>query len=353
MAPWPEETPRFLDSILTVWRRCGWIGVDLFFVLSGFLVSGLLFREYSRYGNIQIGRFLARRGLKIYPAFYVMLVTTIAVDIWSDKPQHINRYIIDCLFLQSYFQGVWIHTWTLAVEEHFYLFLAFLIFILATRARDKTDRPFDSLPRLFFCSAIAILTARCVTAIRFDYHHAIHMFPSHLRMDSLFFGVLLSYLYHFHSEEVAAFTSKFRFQLLASSLLMLSWTLFLPLGSTLWIHTFGLNLLYIGFGFVVVSTVDWEPHRLLVSNSIGRLLAGVGFYSYSIYLWHLPVQKYGPRAIETVTGIHTGYWPSVIMYLTGSILLGILMAKLVEIPFLKIRDRYFPSRSKGSIGHGG
>ncbi len=55
----------------------GWVGVDLFFVLSGFLVSGLLFREYQQDGQLLPGRFLIRRGFKIYPQFYLLVVVTI------------------------------------------------------------------------------------------------------------------------------------------------------------------------------------------------------------------------------------------------------------------------------------
>ena len=61
-------------------HRGGWIGVDLFFVLSGFLVSGLLFREVKLRGKIDVTRFLLRRGLKIYPAFYFFIATQI---LWS------------------------------------------------------------------------------------------------------------------------------------------------------------------------------------------------------------------------------------------------------------------------------
>src|SRR5271168_36950 len=67
----PTDAPGAIQSAFDLWMRAGWIGVDLFFVLSGFLVSGLLFREYARYGDVRAGRFLLRRGLKIYPAFYV------------------------------------------------------------------------------------------------------------------------------------------------------------------------------------------------------------------------------------------------------------------------------------------
>src|ERR1043165_9002825 len=56
-----------------LWAKGGWCGVDLFFVLSGFLVSGLLFQEYKNTGTIQFRRFILRRGMKIWPAFYVFL----------------------------------------------------------------------------------------------------------------------------------------------------------------------------------------------------------------------------------------------------------------------------------------
>jgi peptidoglycan/LPS O-acetylase OafA/YrhL len=63
-----------------LWRRCGWVGVDLFFVLSGFLISGLLFSEYKKRGRLDLPRFYIRRGLKIYPSFYVLILATFLVS---------------------------------------------------------------------------------------------------------------------------------------------------------------------------------------------------------------------------------------------------------------------------------
>jgi peptidoglycan/LPS O-acetylase OafA/YrhL len=59
--------------IYGTWMNVGWAGVDLFFVLSGFLISGLLFNEYQKTGEISLKRFYLRRGFKIYPAFWAML----------------------------------------------------------------------------------------------------------------------------------------------------------------------------------------------------------------------------------------------------------------------------------------
>jgi peptidoglycan/LPS O-acetylase OafA/YrhL len=90
--------------------------VDLFFVLSGFLVSGLLFREFQQRGEISFGRFFARRGLKIYPAFYAYLVLSIAVKLATDHPVIAARNLFsEALFLQSYLPGMQGHTWSLAI----------------------------------------------------------------------------------------------------------------------------------------------------------------------------------------------------------------------------------------------
>ena len=63
IVPCPPETSRVLHWVTATWRDGGWAGVDLFFVLSGFLVSGLLFREHKINGSVRFGRFFVRRGL--------------------------------------------------------------------------------------------------------------------------------------------------------------------------------------------------------------------------------------------------------------------------------------------------
>src|SRR5947209_325993 len=115
-------------------QRFGWTGVDLFFVLSGFLVGGLLIKEMNQRGTMQVGRFWIRRGFKIWPSYYLFLLF-----IWSqvtlqlDKRQTLAPAF---LFLQNYIaprlcpRG---HLWTLAIEEHFYLVLPVLLLLLTFR----------------------------------------------------------------------------------------------------------------------------------------------------------------------------------------------------------------------------
>src|SRR5690348_5392426 len=74
----PYQGAGVLRGVAGLLHRFGWTGVDLFFVLSGFLISGLLFRELQRDGRLRVGRFLIRRGMKIWPAYFVYLAYVFA-----------------------------------------------------------------------------------------------------------------------------------------------------------------------------------------------------------------------------------------------------------------------------------
>jgi peptidoglycan/LPS O-acetylase OafA/YrhL len=99
------------ESILHV----GGMGVDLFFVLSGYLICNLLFSEIKATGSVQIGRFLIRRSLKIYPAFYVFLILTLPLVHSENRAKLLPEFF----FLQQYVPHIWQHTWSLSVEETF------------------------------------------------------------------------------------------------------------------------------------------------------------------------------------------------------------------------------------------
>jgi peptidoglycan/LPS O-acetylase OafA/YrhL len=174
----PAAFSRSLNAVAILFS-----GVDLFFVLSGFLVSGLLLREYQRHGSIHPWRFLVRRGLKIYPSFYAFLLTSIAVSlafrIWPHPTT--SNIVSESLFVQNYGTPLWSHTWSLAVEEHFYLCLVALLAGLVTSRRGNGLR---FIPAIVACVAITCPLLRFLTAWlipEFAFH--LHLAPSHLRFD--------------------------------------------------------------------------------------------------------------------------------------------------------------------------
>ena len=104
----------------------------------------------------------------------------------------------ELLFLQSYIPGIWGITWSLAVEEHFYLTLPLMFLLLARR---KRERPFAAMPYIF--GAVAVFSLACF-AVGSKGNGAVdyftYLYPTHLRIDGLMFGVLLSYYYAFRPE---------------------------------------------------------------------------------------------------------------------------------------------------------
>jgi peptidoglycan/LPS O-acetylase OafA/YrhL len=342
---WLAESPielAYLPAlVLRGLHRCGWMGVDLFFVLSGFLVSGLLFREYQRHGDIWVGRFLIRRGFKIYPAFYVFLALSLtAITLMTSRPFRWYPVLSEMLFVQNYGPNLWGHTWSLAVEEHFYLLLGGVVFLLSSTRRPN---PFKMLPAIYLTVVVIELSLRLYTAISIpEFTYKTHIFPTHLRIDSLFLGVLVSYFYHFEPERFARMQSA-RWPILAASVLVIAPSLVVP-QSDFYMHTVGLTLLSFGFAGILVFSLPHEKTH----HQPGWLTSGfaiIGLNSYSIYLWHFPVLVVGVPVAARLAGRELGAGGEAAVYGLGSIGVGIVMAKLVEWPVLRLRDRWFPSRS--------
>lgn len=339
------DLPGFLKTPLRHLQGAGWTGVDLFFVLSGFLISGLLFREHQKYGKIEIGRFFVRRGLKIYPPFFVFLAISVIFVPLSGRPIWGELILHEALFIQNYFPGIWVHTWSLAVEEHFYILLPIAVMVMARSSREICNNVFRIIPILFLFVAITCLAGRVITSFQLpNFKSHTHHFPTHLRFDSLLFGVLLSYFYHFKRNAILLVVNRNRVLGWGLSLLLLVPVLIEP-SQVFFTRTFGYTLLYLGFGGVMMMSLTAKPAESRVANFVGKWAAKVGVYSYSIYLWHAFVLEIGMKQIENILGYSLGWGSYLLVYIVFSVGVGVLMARLVETPVLYLRDRFFPSRS--------
>ena len=340
VAPTPIDQGLVLHRVTGLWNQGGWVGVDLFFVLSGFLISGLLFREWRNFGEISPSRFYIRRGLKIYPAFFVFLAATgVAMSFLGERPS-VRQILGEVLFLQNYVGRVWLHTWSLAVEEHFYLILPLLLLLLSKRnGNDGCIDPFRPLPMLVAILAVEILALRLLNAGLAGGNKG--LFPTHLRIDSLAIGVACSYLFHFRRPLLDCWIGRHsRFvTVLGAAMLLPAFVVPLTVPFT---YTVGFTISAVGSSLLLLAFVLGEfPSGRVVAG-----LACLGNYSYSIYLWHLPVQQWGmPLLANYFRALQSPGIAATIVYVATSILIGVIMAKLVEYPVLHIRDRFFPSRS--------
>ncbi|HLX59900.1 MAG TPA: acyltransferase, partial [Planctomycetota bacterium] len=275
-----------VQKVLRVWFKTGWSGVALFFVLSGFLVSSLMFNEFSNTGDIRFARFYVRRGLKIYPAFYCLLAVSILLG-WLDA-NYIQRGLLpngqptthiilsEAFFLQNYLGYIWVHVWSLAVEEHFYISLGIIIFAimafyprlrygLALRDRFK---PIVWLCGIIFvaCFVLRYFYVKSIPAtLPMGNQESLRYSGScytHLRIDSLFFGVLLAYFAKFRGERFVPWVRAHSLWILAAGLLLLA-----PMLKYEEIDTFmlipGYSLIYMGFGCLLLFTLyhPWKPRK--------------------------------------------------------------------------------------------
>lgn len=341
----PESWPAARTMPLQLWNQGGWVGVDLFFVLSGFLVSGLLFTEFKSRGHLGIGRFYMRRGWKIYPPFFALIATTVVVDLITRRPIPAAALASEVFFFQSYVPGLWHHTWSLAVEEHFYIMLPLTLAVIL-RWNGGSSTPLRPILLVAAAAVAASPAARLINAsLRPSYDNHTHLFASHLRLDALLLGVAISYGYHFHSSGFARMLTRWRKILILAGVVLLLPAFVLPLETTPYVHTLGLSVFAIASGMLLVGVLLLDiPRRPAVT-----LPATLGAFSYSVYLWHKPVLVWGPRIIEDVFGAQMNYVGQLVLYFGGSFAVGIVMARLVEVPALRLRDRWFPSRSPGAI----
>jgi len=315
-----------------LWRRAGWVGVDLFFVLSGFLISGLLFQDYKDHGKINVSRFLLRRGLKIWPSYYLLLAAATCFYFYDKSSMSKGQLLANLFVIQNYFPGhpnylILSHTWTLALEEHFYLILPFLlVFLIAIRK----ENPFRILPAL---SVIIAVTCLCFRYTLVPDQADQLAWATHMRIDGLFGGVTLSYLAHFKPAWFAKLTGNWVLAVVPALIA----PAFLFEQPDHRIQRLGITGFAVGFILLVAWAVVRTPKSRAMKAILG-VFSRLGVYSYSIYLWHTWLADY---CLSHLPSTFLKFW----LYVISSLAFGIGMAYLVEIPYLRLRDRLYPRQS--------
>lgn len=339
---------------IRTWNTGGWVGVDLFFVLSGFLVSSLLFAELNKSGTVDVKRFFVRRAFRILPAFWLCIGLSAIAQFLMHDPPRLRELVGEAVFLQNYLGGVWPHTWSLAVEAHFYLVLPWLL--LQLQQRDAMNK----LPNCLAVTAAGCLLLRAISFVVYpEFHARIHFFGTHLRIDSLMLGVFLAWQQQRRSLPAASIVEASERTMIPSwflwpvGLLLLAPAFVFSLETDRWLTIGGVLMFAVGSGCWVLAALR-IPEKAL---QLLRPFTALGTASYSIYLWHFPVQKWLWPAIEASGSLASPVWQPFIVA-SCSCVLGYLLHHALEAPVLRIRDRLFPSKAiapmdpnDSSIGH--
>ncbi len=325
-------------------NKVGYMGVDLFFVLSGYLISGLLFKEYLKFGDVHSGRFLIRRGFKIYPLFYLFIGITIACRIHYHEGIHLRDLLGELTFTRNYIGGFWAHTWTLCVEEHFYFSIAFVMLYIKKDHLHNVKKA----NRLFLVLLIAGTLLEFMNAVlektvgeNYFFNDWARRAQTQYCFDSLLYGVFISYNLLFNKERLEGYFKKHVRWLTVLSVLVITLA---SMNHNLYFLAFRNTLLYLAFGNILLlfltGTVRFSNIRSRPVNWFTLLFSSVGVYSYSIYLFHPFIRDYVMHRHPDWDGSRFSFT----IYLCLSILIGVIFTKIIEFPMLKIRDKFFPAR---------
>jgi len=300
--------------LLRIYVGQGWMGVDLFFVLSGFLITGILLdtREASNY----FSGFYARRILRIFPLYYVVLTVVILAGMRINSPAVTatlplpeDRWLYYC-YLTNWL-GLWkahwgpnyanylAHFWSLAVEEQFYLVWPLIVWLVRPR----------SIP--WIAGAVAALAA--LIRLAWVAHSGAQMaiaFATVSRMDALFIGALCAFLFRDHERmlKIRKWLPWIASVGVGSYLLAFSAALLFPeraavllFGPAPVVHRLddvtltltecgGYSMLALGFGALVLLAAHTEAESTWMQKFLkSRWLAPIGLYSYGIYVFHVPI----------------------------------------------------------------
>ena len=318
--------------------RFGWAGVDIFFVLSGFLIGAQVLRELQRGTGFSVGRFYARRAWRILPAFAVVLALYVLLPPLREAPglQPWWQFLTFTMnVLIDYERNkAFSHAWSLCVEEHFYLVFPLLAWWSVGRA--STARVIGG------CVLVAILgvALRGATWIHFaeidpprNWFVEELYYPTWMRLDGLLMGVMLAALRVYRPQVWARLQLRSNAILLGSlAVCCLAFWLFRERTGFL-ANTLGWPLLSFGFGLLVFAGADR-------TSLIGRWrVPGAGWMatiSYSLYLSH----KIAFHLVHTDAPALRGSGLSMFLFYAGAtLLLGAILLYGVERPFLHWRDR--------------
>jgi peptidoglycan/LPS O-acetylase OafA/YrhL len=278
-------------SVVNQIRLRGWMGVDLFFVLSGFLITGILFD--TRNDSHFFKRFFARRSLRIFPVFYLVVAVLLALTPFLHyqwRAGHLLFLIYMGNFLANHdfslynvlsanhptFQVFLGHFWSLCVEEQFYLVWPFVVWLVRDRVK-----------LLWTAGGISALTLvlRCVMLVKagpvLSETWIMRTFP--FRMDALLIGAMLALLLRGPNAEL--WQRRCRPVLLVCSALVLAIFLFSPAYDSAWLMTIGLTL--IGLACAGLIGLTLRAGSPLFRLFYRKPLRTLGRYSYGFYIFHV------------------------------------------------------------------
>jgi peptidoglycan/LPS O-acetylase OafA/YrhL len=324
---WPGALP----GVVTRHAYLGAYGVDLFFVLSGWLIGGLYWAERKRFGNVQIGRFWLRRWLRTIPPYLAaLLLAWLAVYLYRREPFR-PLYLV---FLQNYLREIpyFQVSWSLCVEEHFYVLLP--IALVATQ-RFRRARHVIYLLAVLIPLVLRYQVAAEGANAPFGYYKGATQF----RFEGLVLGVWCACVSIEHPDIWPKLERACRWLLVPAALLLAT----IPLWTEVQRYIVGYSVIALGFTTFLVALVHWNP-LWIATRSATFWIANT---SYSVYLTHALAIHTADALTRRITVIPLAVWlPTWLAMIAVS---GYVFYQATEATSIRLRDRWVPRRGRAAL----
>ena len=327
----------------------GFLGVDLFFVLSGYLISSLIIKEYKKTGTLNLYNFYMRRARRLLPAVYFMITVCLVFMVLFNGVL-LRKSHLDAVFGYIYSSNWWYifhklnyfdsfgaqspfkHLWSLAIEEQFYMFFPLIFLIFNRRKKEEGKEP--SLSKNFLYIVLGLILISLITHILlFDINNINRIyFGTDTRAFSLLVGVVGALLYPIdklsnptNSKENLAYSVV---SIISISILIT--IMFYTTEYNTWLYRGGFLLVAV-LGLIIIIS-SGKQHTFISKALSFKPIVFIGKISYSLYLWHFPI-------IVLTTPVSEIGNPN-LFYVTLRIILTFIVATLsylvVETPIRKL-----------------
>ena len=324
--------------------RFGWMGVDLFFVLSGYLIGSQLLKPVRDGRGVFLLEFYRNRAYRILPVYLVVLALYVFWPLWREAPGMSPLWqfltFTENFFIDYSVNHAFSHAWSLCVEEHFYLLLPVIVLVMSRRAK-----AWKTIALLAFLVALGIAIRSYVyfhvllplgpdrDAFSPRYIERIY-YPTYTRLDGLLAGVALALMRIFRPGRWSAILRRSN-GLLAGGVALMALTLWLFADrvSTLG-NIVGYPVMAVALGLLVMAAADRECWfgRLRVPGA-----KQVATLAFSLYLTHKEVAHLDERWLPKIMDARD--WKTVLVLIVTCLAVAALFYFAIERPFLALRDR--------------
>lgn len=334
----------------------GFLGVDLFFVLSGYLISSLIIKEYKKTGSLNLYNFYIRRARRLLPAVYFMITVVLVVMVMFNGVL-LKKSHLDAIFGYIYSSNWWYifhkldyfdsfgsqspfkHLWSLAIEEQFYMIFPLLFLLINRKKKDKDG--FYKLNRNFLYVILGVILVSLIAhIILFDINNISRIyFGTDTRAFSLLVGAVGAILYPMDKLNTKITPQE---NLVYSVVSLISIVALI----TIMIYTSEYNTWMYRGGFLLVAILgiiiiisSGKQHTVMAKLLSFKPVVFIGKISYSLYLWHFPV-------LVLTTPVSEIGKPNIFFVVLRVILtfiLAIISYALVETPIRKLGFKNYVS----------